>query len=397
MLELVFYAFFLAQAALNSIYLMRLMMRESGILPVAIRKAKTAAISPRITYVRPMKGADETTEACVRSLYMAHSPGQDHARVIHSFETRDDPAVAVVERVAAELGDRLPTELVFAKLEAANPKMGNCVEAYERAPDEWVALLDNNVDVPSLGFVSQLERYCVPSVRAASGFIHGVLASSDASARIEYAALYSFFGKGALLAETFGEAPLIGKVMLVHKPSLDKLGGLRRYKDTFSEDGEIGRELSRLYGPDSVPIMHVEAPQRIRATSGEAVIGRFARWALYRKLRAPQLFWLEPLLYPLLITVLCALGSKTALGAMFFAAVHIGFVCAEAHFAHLAQYDHAPVKLTYSEVLWAIVGSNLILPLVWASAAASSTVSWKGETYDVNSSGDMVRHSIQHM
>ena len=396
MLHLLLYAFFFAQAVLNSIYLMRLMMRESGVLPTALLKVRARA-APALTYVRPMKGADETTEACVRSLYLAHSPGQDHARVIYSFESRGDPAVAVVERVASELGERLPTELVFATIDAANPKMANCIEAYERAATEWVALLDNNVEVPQLGYVPQLERYCVPSVRAASGFIHGVLASADASARLEYATLYSFFAKGALLAETFGESPLIGKVMLVHKPSIEELGGLRRYKDTFSEDGEIGLELARRHGTAAVPLMHVEAPQRIKSTSLEAVGDRFARWALYRKLRAPLLFWVEPLLYPLTITAACVLFSQTAVEQMFFVAVHAAFVCAEAHFAHRAQYSHAPVKLSYAEVLCAIVGSNVVLPVIWLKAASESSVQWKGKSYSVTAQGDMVaaaHHSI---
>jgi len=391
MFELVLYAFFFAQAALNMVYLVRLMMRESGMVPAALTKANRRPEPPSITYVRPMKGLDETTEACLRSLYMSHSIGQQRASVIYSFESRDDPAVAVVERVAEHLSERLPSQIVFSTIEAANPKMGNCVEAYERATTEWVALLDANVDVP-LGFIKEFERYCVPSVRAASGYIHGVLASSDASATLEYATLYSFFGKGTLLAETFGQAPLIGKAMLVHKPTLDGHGGLRRYKDTFSEDGEIGLELARHYGQLAVPVMHVEAPQRISATSIEAVTNRFARWGLYRKRRAPWLFWLEPLLYPLSITLLCVFFARTALERLFFLSVHAAFVCVEAHFAHRAQHAHAPVQLGYAEVLGAIVRSNVLLIAVWADTARMSSVSWKGKTYAVNSNGDMVVH-----
>lgn len=391
MIEYVFVSFFFAQAVLNLIYLVRLMRIEAGVKPAAVRNSVPQS-SPPITYVRPMKGVDAATERCVRSLYLEHSVGQRHARVIYSFERPDDPAVALVRSVAAEYTDRMETQLVFSTLgeTAHNPKMANCIEAYERAATEWVGLLDSNVECYP-GFVAQFETYCVPAVKAASGYIHGVLASGDASARIEYALLYAFCGKGALLAEVFGHAPLIGKAMLVHKPTLDQLGGLRRYKDTFSEDGEIGVELARRYGTRAVPLMHVEAPQRLVASSVETLVDRFSRWALYRKLRVPLLFWTEPLLYPLWSTLLAAatVGSWTASAA--FVAVHVAFVATEAHYAHVAQERTAPVKLSYAETAWSIVLSNALLLSIWTKAAVARSVCWKNRHYSVDpATGNMV-------
>ncbi len=389
MLEYIFVPFFCAQAVLNLLYLVLLTRIESVAKTPAIRDGATQ-VCPSITYVRPMKGVDAGTERCIRSLYLEHATGQTHARVIYSFERSDDPAVALVRAVAAEYADRMPTDLVFATLEAHNPKMANCVEAYEQAKTEWVGLLDSNVECYP-GFIAQYERYCVPAVKVAGGCLHGVMASDDVSARIEYALLYAFFGKGTLLAEFFGHAPVNGKTMLVHKPSLDAMGGLRGYKDKFNEDGEIGLDMARRYGTAAVPLMHCEAPQRVVKTSLEALVDRFARWAVYRKLRAPLLFWTEPMLYPLSSTLLAAASCGSWTGAALFFVVHAAFVATEAHYAHAAQERTAPVKLSYAEMLWSIVLSNAVLLSIWTKAAAARTVFWKNRHYSVDPrSGNMV-------
>ncbi len=124
--------------------------------------------TPRATVLLPCKGVDDRLVDTLRAVTRFDYPGYE---VICAVEAADDPAVAVIERIARETG--YPLRCVVAGLaEGHSQKIENLLAAIGRADpsSEIYAFLDSDA-VPDIHWLRQMVGpLSEPSVGAVTGY-----------------------------------------------------------------------------------------------------------------------------------------------------------------------------------------------------------------------------------
>lgn len=142
-----------AAAILVAFWAMHLARRFATRLPEHAKRAPDPARA-RVAVILPIKGVDEDTEANLQALLK-----QDYAdyRLIFSVESEDDPAVGLIERMAAHC-PRGKVEIVVAgQATERGQKVHNQLAAVERTDDrdEILAFMDADAH-PSPGWLHAL-------------------------------------------------------------------------------------------------------------------------------------------------------------------------------------------------------------------------------------------------
>ena len=125
---------------------------EFRLEPASAHKLKlelqqNAAIRPAVTLLKPLKGADEFTESCLRSWLAQNYPGEIQA--LFGVAGADDPACAVVKKLLAEFPQRDAQLVVCPERLGANAKVSKLAQLEPLAKHDIIVVSDADVRVPA--------------------------------------------------------------------------------------------------------------------------------------------------------------------------------------------------------------------------------------------------------
>jgi len=362
----------LAYYAMASIAALQFFRRErSRVLP---------AYTPPVSLLKPVRDVDFATRENFESFCLQNYPEYE---VLFAVNDEKDPAVPVIQRLAAQFPERQIRLLVGAKNLGANRKVNKLARMAREARHEVLVLTDGDVRVGP----NYLREVVAPlqdeNVGAVTSFYRSI-AEENLCAQLEAVGAASDFFPGVLMAQwTEGVRFALGASISTTREWLAKMGGFESIAGTLADDYELGNRIAKAGGKillSREPVWTVYPAQTFRGFWEHQL-----RWARTVRLCRPfsylGLLITQGLPWTLLAVVL-APSNALALG-------------------YLAAYVILRFSVAWSVGIWGIRDEVLrrklwLVPLrdaihfmIWLASFASNRVRWAGVEYVVRQ-GQMV-------
>jgi ceramide glucosyltransferase len=342
---------------------------------------RSPALQPAVTLLKPLKGCDAHTEACLRSWL-----NQDHAgeiQALFAVGSADDPACAVVKKLLAEFPRSDAQLVVCPERLGANAKVSKLAQLEPHAKHEILIISDADVRVsPDLvaNVVALLREETVGLVSCFYEFAN----PTTLAMRCEAIAVNADFWSQVLQGASFRKLDFaLGAVMATRRKQLAEIGGFRALVDCLADDYQLGRRIAaRGYRMELCPVVVDcwSAPMTWREVWRHQL-----RWARTIRVCQPLPYFFSIVanatLWPLL--ALLTHPSPLVLGlVVIFLAVRIA----------TALNLQTRLTLSYRGPDWWLVPVKDFLHAgVWACAFAGNRIEWRGERYRLRRDGTLAK------
>src|SRR5579862_2193161 len=111
------------------------------------QRANASGPVPSITVLKPLKGCDGSTEACLRSWLAQDYVGA--IQVLFGVASADDPVCAIVRQLLAEFPQADAELVICESLKGANLKVAKLAQLERRAKHDVFAISDADVQAPT--------------------------------------------------------------------------------------------------------------------------------------------------------------------------------------------------------------------------------------------------------
>jgi ceramide glucosyltransferase len=207
---------------------------------------------PGVSILKPLCGIEpdlyENLETFCRQAYAGP------VQVVFGVQNAADPAIAVVERLAAAYPGLRLDLVIDASQHGSNRKVSNLINMSGLIAHETVVLADSDMSVrPDYleRIVAELSR---PGVTGVTCLYHGEPAERGLCAQLSALAIDVQFMPNVLVGTSLGLAkPCFGSTIAMTRASLERIGGFRAFKDDLADDYMIGEALRRDGGIVAIP------------------------------------------------------------------------------------------------------------------------------------------------
>jgi ceramide glucosyltransferase len=201
------------------------------------RSTKLPSVFPPLSVLRPLAGAEDNTEANLRSIFEQKYP---EFEVLLSVHDEADPAVAIARRVMAahpQVSSRL---IVAGPSPFPNAKVWSLRALLPEAKNEIIVMTDSDIRIDPGGcttIVSELNQPNVALVTCPYRAVGGPRFWS----RVEAIGLNTEFIGGLLTARMLGGVDFaIGCTVAIRRSDLADIGGLEHLQRYLAEDFMMG-------------------------------------------------------------------------------------------------------------------------------------------------------------
>ena len=346
------------------------------------RRAPGRVTAPAVTLLKPLKGADAETTACLRSWFAQDYPGP--VELLFGIHTQDDPAGEVVRALQHEFPRADARLVVCPERLGPNSKVSKLAQLEPLARHDVLVISDADVWVPE-DFLGQLVGPLDDSTVGLVNPLYGLATPATPAMRWEALAVNADFWSSVLQARRLGPLRFaLGAVMAVRREALAGIGGFTALLKHLADDYELGRRVAARGG--RIELCPVVATCRESARSWSAVWHHQVRWT--RTIRHCQPL---PFAFSLLSNATLWPLLWLAFAQSHHALVGLG-VCLV---ARLGMAAHCQWRLTRSwqhlPWLWLAPIKDLLAAVLWALAFMGNTVEWRGERYWVRRGGELER------
>lgn len=342
----------------------------------------TRATPPRVSILKPLKGADREMYDSFRSHCLQDYPEYE---IIFGISEPDDPAVDFVKKLQQEFPDRAITLVVCPKKLGANVKVSNLEQMLGSARYDCLLVNDSDIRVQP----DYLRRVMAPLADERVGMVtclyRGVAASTLGS-RLESLGIATDFIPGVLVARQLerGLHFALGSTMAFRRDDLARIGGFSSIVDFLADDYELGRRIAGL--GLKIELSETVVETHLPAYDLHGFLAHQLRWARgVRDARSGGYVGLVAtfgLTWGILVVVLAqgAPWSWAVLGATallrFAVAITVGrFILRER---------------SLLRNLWLVPLRDLIAVGVWVASFFGHTVTWRGDRFELKN-GRLVR------
>ncbi|MGH9513825.1 MAG: bacteriohopanetetrol glucosamine biosynthesis glycosyltransferase HpnI [Terriglobales bacterium] len=338
------------------------------------KSARAAQHCPPVSVLKPLKGTDPQMYENLHTHCLQNYPDYE---IVFGVNDRNDPAVAVVERLMLDF-PKQPMRLILCKPNmGANVKAGNLAQMAAQARSEYLVVSDSDIKVSP----HHLRRVVAPLHDGKIGLVtclYRGVAAADLGSRLESVGISTDFAPGVLAARTvengirFG----LGSTLAFRRGDLATIGGFESFADYLADDYELGSRIAELG-------LRVVLSEEVVETvlphySLVAFMQHQLRWA--RTVRDSRYWGFAGLIFTfalpwaLLAVLFSAAGSPVTwrlLGLVLFLRLAVAVVV-----GRLLLEDKHILRLA-----WLIPLRDLLAPFVWAAALVGNTVAWRGERF----------------
>jgi ceramide glucosyltransferase len=369
----------LASLALLSLTLMLWQFWAAARFPLHQRGAPTHA--PPVTLLKPLKGCDAETEACLRSWFLQDYPGE--RQILFAVASADDPVCPIVRKLIATHPQCDAELMVCAQHLGPNAKVSQLAQVERSAKHPFIVVSDADVRVPPDLLGQLLAPFGDPDVGLVN-CLYRLANPSNCAMRWEAFGANADFWSQVLQAQTLKPMDFaLGAVMALRRGDLAAIGGFEGLVEYLADDYQLGHRIARRGGRVVLCPVVVEcwsAP----VTRGE-VWRHQMRWARTIRACQPVAYFFSILsngtLWPLLWTM--------AKPEPLVFAVAGGCVLVRMLTALWSEWRINRI-LDFNS-LWLAPIKDLLQVAVWALAFAGNHVNWRGQRPRVLRGGRLVR------
>lgn len=349
----------------------------------ASRPVRPAAKQPPVTILKPLCGDEPGLYEHLRSFCHQHyGPYQ----IVFGTLDADDPALAIVARLAAEF-PQLPIDVVAnPQRHGHNNKSSNLINMLVKARHPLLLIADSDITVGA----DYLAAVTAPLADEGVGLV--TCLSYDQPTRglwSRLGAMYinEWYFPSVMVAWLFGHQDYAsGQTLCLRRATLEAIGGLRAFADHLADDYQLGQLIRKL------GLRIVLSSYEIQAQHHEPDLAALCRHELRwnRTLHAvsPWSFRFIFLTFTLpLASVGLALLAATPWHVLAWAA--FGIAAAARFSLHLVQRRGR--GRPWFEDLPLVPVRDLLLCWNWAGSFFCRRVTWRGTSFNVDATGVMRR------
>ena len=346
------------------------------------KSVRLPARLPPVTVLKPLCGAEPGLYENLRTFCQQDYP---EFQIVFGVRDRDDPALAVVNRLLAEFPS-LPIDVVVdPRQHGSNRKVSSLINMMGRARHDVFVMADSDAFVGP----DYLKTVTSPLLDRKVGLVTCIY-HGEPTPRIwsRLGAMYvnEWYMPSVLMARLFGhQGYTSGQTICIRRETLQRIGGLRAIADHLADDYQIG-ELVRRLG-----LRIVLSPYVLRAEHHEPTLDLLVRhevrWMRTLRVLRPRSFRLIFFGFSLPLAVLgillCFAGSMpTTLAWALFELTILARLAL--HFVHRLRGDR-PLLADF----WLVPARDLLLCWVWWRTFFTSRITWRGGEFDVDAHGIM--------
>ena len=338
----------------------------------------TAARRPPASILVPLCGED--AELRERLLALCRQTYGGALQLVCGVSDSADPAVGIVESVAAEASEVRIDLKIDARQHGGNRKVSNLINMAPLAKGEFLAIIDSDILVgPNhlSNLAGELER---PGVGAVTCLYHGAGGTSLWSS-LAALSINADFLPSVVVALSLGAArPCFGATIALRRKTLEAIGGLRAFADCLHDDYAIGERLREAGYAISIPRFSVAHVCRER--TARALVKNQLRAARTIRMINPKGYAGSIIAHPAAFAIPAAL-LDAAHGAPLLLLALAGrlVLCLSVERAFSLQ------RQTY----WLLPFYDLLFLGVYAASFFGAGISWRGERYRLKSDGTLVQ------
>ena len=206
-------------------------------------RERRAGVMPPVTVLKPLCGDEPMLEAALVSVCEQNYPA---FQIVFGVQRRDDPAIAVVERLRERFPDIDMTLVIDPTPHGPNRKVSNLINMLPAARHATLVISDADIHADP----DMLRSVVRPLMDGSAGLVTtlytGLPASRSPWRLLGAAQINQTFLPGALMGRALGRTDCLGAVMALRRSTLDAIGGLRTLLPHLADDAVLGRKVRDL-------------------------------------------------------------------------------------------------------------------------------------------------------
>jgi ceramide glucosyltransferase len=341
---------------------------------------------PAVTILKPLCGTEPGLYEHLRSFCTQDYPSY---QVVFGVRERNDPSLAVVDRLFQEFPDLALDVVVDGRQFGSNYKNSNLMNMLEAARHDVLVIADSDamVEPDYLGIVTAPLR--TPAVGLVTCIYRGVPTDTVWS-RLGAMYINEWFMPSVLLAWLFGHTGYAsGQTLCFRRDTLAAIGGLKDIADHLADDYRLG-ELIRRLGLRIVVSRYEIAAQHHEVTM-KSMIEHQLRWMQTLRLLRPASFrfifltFSQPLALAGAVLVELARFNHPAGWAWGLLAFTLAAQIA-LHVGHRVRQ-----RTSILADLPLIPARDVLLCWIWWRSLFTSRIKWRGSEFELQARGLMRR------
>ncbi len=350
---------------------------EARLFPLHHRYALRGE-APGLTLLKPLKGADDGTPACLRSWLTQDYRGP--VQTLFAVGSPEDPVVPVVESLLREFASADARLVVCPQMLGPNSKVSKLAQLEPHARHEILVVSDADVLVPS-DFLSHL---VMPFHSSSTGLVNPFYRLENPSTvamHWEAIAVNADFWSSVLQSRRL--APMrfaLGAVMAVRRRCVEAMGGFKSLADCLADDYVLGSQVvAQGYQIEFCPLVAA----CMEPVQGWGSVWRHQlRWARTIRVCQPGPYFLSLVSNVGFWSVLLGLVSRQP-GTILLAGACLAFRCVTA----ADNYRRLTGGRSLWPWIWLVPVKDLLQAVLWAGSFLGSRIVWRGQTFEVSARG----------
>jgi ceramide glucosyltransferase len=348
----------------------------------AAKSLAQATRYPGVSILKPLHGAEEGLHDNLKSFCCQDYPGP--VQVVFGVSEAEDPAVAAVRRLQAELPAADLALVIDAKTSGANGKISNLINMAPSIRHELVVIADSDIRVEADYLRHLAGALGEPGAGLVTCLYRGIPAGGPWS-RLAAMGINYHFLPSVLVGLGIGRAdPCFGSTMALSRETLARIGGFEAFVNHLADDHAIGAAVRREAGRIVVP--RVIVGHLCRERSAGEMLRQELRWARTLRLLDPAGFFGSAVTHPLPFALLAlALSSGAPWGA---GVLMLALFC---RLLLQSQVDRliGPIGAG-SGSFWLEPVRDLLSFAVFVASHFTDAVTWRGQRFRVNRDGTLI-------
>ena len=349
--------------------------------PLHRRFAKPQSF-PGVTLLKPLKGREQPTEACLRSWLVQDYPGP--VQLLLAVASQQDPVCELVKRLLQEFPKADAQLIVCGPLTGTNLKVSKLMQLEPLSKHELLVVSDADVKV-SPDFLSNV---VVPLEDPQAGLVncfYELANPTTLAMNWEAVAINADFWSQVLQSQSLKPLDFaLGAVMATRKQLLAKIGGFAGLANCLADDYQLGKRIAGL--GSEIVLCSVVVECWSEPMTWKAVWKHQLRWA--RTIRVcqslPYFFSIlsNATLWPVLF--LCVSHGRPEL--IFVLSCLLVRVTTALNLQ--ARLTQKPVQLLEAPI---VLAKDILQTAIWFLAFMGNRIEWRGEKMRLRPDGTLVR------
>jgi ceramide glucosyltransferase len=337
--------------------------------------------TPGLTLLKPLKGGDEATRACLESWFTQDYPGP--LQILFGVSDAGDPVCEIVRTLQKNYPHR-DSELIFCDpILGANAKVSTLTYLEKKAKHPFWIISDADVFVPQDLLSEIAQPFTRNDVALVNCFYKLSRAKNDAMVWENIGVNADFWSQ---VCQSNSIKPMnfaLGAVMAVRREPFEKLGGFKTLLNQLADDYQLGRRLAE--AGHQIELSNIVVECRESARSYCEVWKHQLRWARTIRFCQPGPYFASILSNATLWLILWAAAGGWKSVLLFDLCCLIRPLTAMHNAWRLTRNPAQTFEAMFAPL------KDVLQFAAWLCAFSGNTVTWRGETFHVKRGGELMR------